>query len=57
MPREVAIGAQCPPVVVLEERERGVGGRESHPGNREMAPKPLLKADAPFSGTHEGPGS
>ena len=48
------MGAQCAPVVVLEERE----GRE--PGEptkkKKMVPKPLLEADVPWGGAYEGPG-
>ena len=35
----------------------GLEGRENHPGNRKAVPKPLLEADAPWSGPHEGRGA
>ena len=40
------MGAQCPLVVVLGER--GGGGWENHPKSREVVPKALLEADAPW---------
>ena len=30
--------------------------RDYNPRDRRMVPKPLLEADAPWSGQHEGPG-
>ena len=47
------MGAQCPPVVVLERE--WYEGRKNHPGKMKKVLKPLLETDAPWSGSYEGP--